>query len=726
MRSARFCTAGAANFQCNVHDLHDLHDPSAKTPIGAPRERCSNSRAAPEEISASTSCRSSRSSKLQRFSPSTSPVDGPIVFVDFETQSAAKLDEVGGRRYAADATTRVLCAVARLPDGSFVEWFAGQRIPAALERAVADGVPVAAHNAFGFDSYIWRRLGWPEPDSWVDTIHQARAAGLPGALDELGHQLLAVGKDSQGADLVRRINRIDPATGALPYVDAPTHQKVLAYCRHDVELLAAVWNARLAELADVEAEIRAVDRAINDRGFAVDAELARAVMAMERRLMLEAQEAAPVSDTVLASPAKLRAWLREAGFDLPNAQRGTLEGLLDEPDLPDDVRLVVEARLLASGITGKKLRAALRRLEPDGRYRDGLAYHAAHTGRWSGRGFQPQNLARGVNRLDIDRSVALVLADDLDGLRLLAAEVGTTPLLVLSTLIRPCIIAGPGKLLGVVDYAQIEARALLWVAGDEANLAAFRSTQDPYSVEAAALFGITYEEVERNLHRPLGKIATLGSGYGMGSERFELHGEAHGIDWSAVSLSPAQVIDSWRDRHPLVAGVPTGDFFEGRPCRAGGIWKDIEKAARDAVVTGGPCFAGRCRWTFDRGDLLCQLPSGRRMTYRAARVERVPTRWGTSKDAVTYARGRTRVSTYGGKLTENVVQALCRDVLAAALVRLERAGLPVVLHVHDEVVCELDAEAELNDVIAICEAPLRWADGLPISASGYAGTRYRK
>ena len=186
------------------------------------------------------------------------------------------------------------------------------------------------------------------------------------------------------------------------------------------------------------------------------------------------------------------------------------------------------------------------------------------------------------------------------------------------------------------------------------------------------------------------------------------------------------MVDKWRDGHPKLAGVRSGEEFNGRPCRRGGLWREIEDAARTALTTGQVTHAARCCWSFEHGDLVCTLPSGRQMVYRAARLETVAKPWGGEGEQVTYALHNARVSTYGGKLTENLVQAISRDIFAGALVRLEDSGIPVVLHVHDEVVCEVDTEADLERVKAICEAPIPWAEGLPLSSDGDVARRYRK
>jgi DNA polymerase len=241
---------------------------------------------------------------------------------------------------------------------------------------------------------------------------------------------------------------------------------------------------------------------------------------------------------------------------------------------------------------------------------------------------------------------------------------------------------------------------------------------------AANLFKTDLANVTKP-QRNVGKVPVLGAGYQMGAQRLETYGSAMGIDWSKLSLTPTHVVEAWRDAHPLVAGRRTGDFYNGHVVRAGGLWRELENAAWRAA------FGERVRvscvvWERIGADVTCTLPSGRKLIYPGARVEEMPTRWGGKKSCFSYLHHGQRTGSYGGKLTENITQAICRDLLADALVRLERAGVNVVLHVHDEVVAELADEAQLEDMKAIVSQLPRWAAGLPVGVTGDAAVRYHK
>lgn len=654
------------------------------------------------------------------------PLDA--IVMDIETRSLAKLEEVGGRLYSAHRSTEIICLVAKLPSLRVVTWWPGEPQPAELIAAVEAGHPVVAHNVMGFDRFVWEKAGLPIPARWIDSVHAARAAGLPGKLGEIGQVLFGRGKDEAGQSLTLGLSRPDKRTGKLPPIDIETRRRVVAYCQDDVELLASAWTECLVRFAALEPDVRAVDAAINERGFAFDAALAGAIIQVEEKLGTNRVVAAPVEASTLASHQKLKAWLACNGIDVPDVRRGTLERVLADPDLPDATRSVIIARIRSSRVTSAKLEAALRSQSPDGRIRDSFAYHAAHTGRWAGRRFQPQNLPRGVKDLDIDRAVDAVLRQDLAALETLAREVGATVDGVLSSLVRPCIVAANAKLLGVADYASVEARVLLWLARDEDGLAVYRRPKgDAYVEMAARLFGIPEADVTKEQRR-LGKSATLGCGYQLGAPTFRLRAEAEGVDWTALPVTPEQTVEAWRDAHPRIAGYRTGDIYKGHVLRRGGLWHDLEGAVRSVIETGRTVEAGRCEWARDGQDVVCTLPSGRRMIYRDAHIELVRPPWGGARDGITYFHGttRTRVSAYGGKLTENITQAASRDLQAGAMVQLELAGLPVVLHVHDETVCELTSAADLERMKVIIQAPPTWASGLPIAVTGFVTQRYRK
>jgi DNA polymerase len=647
-----------------------------------------------------------------------------VIVLDFETRAVADLEKVGARAYITHPTFEVVCLVA-VRGRTTITWSPGQPPPITLFEAADVGIPFVAHNAAKFDKLVWESQGWPAA-FWIDTVPLARLAGLPGKLDMIAWDLFERRKDVEGRTLTLALSRPD-RDGRLPEINAETLTRVMGYCRTDVELLGDVWWQRLRQIRDVEAHVRALDDEINERGFCFDVALATAVIECEARVIDEHRSVAPVSPQTLASHAQLKSWLASRGVIVDDVRSETLGLLLSESEISEEVRRTLEARLSAAGITGHKLRAALRRVSPDGRLRDTLNYYGAHTGRWSGRGFQPQNLPRVADKLDIHAAISAALARDVNRLRELAADAGVTVDDALASLVRPCVRAPVGRVLVAVDYSSIEARALLWLAGDEDGLEPFRKGRDAYKLMAASLLQEDVTAIDK-VQRQLGKALVLGCGYGVGAETFRERASEDGVDWSTIGVTPSDAVEAWRDAHALVAGFRAGVRRDGGPMRRGGMWRDLERAAMRACA-GEHVEVARTMWERSGDDVVCVLPGGRRLVYRGARIENAPTPWGEMRPTFTFTRDNRPERSYGGKLTENITQAVCRDLLVDALVRLDRAGFDIVLHVHDEIVVEVpstDAANRLEAMKTIMREPPAWARGLPIAVDGYSDERYRK
>lgn len=379
-------------------------------------------------------------------------------FVDFETRSRADLDAMGGRRYAEHPSTRVICAVLRTPDEAVIEWHPGLPLStlADFDQLLGDivnreGAPVCAHNAINFDRHIWRMLGWPEPERWIDTTELAKVAGYPSAsLEWLASELLGVEKDMQGNELTLSLSDAPSYYGAaamdlteakaawraahpkgsgqrLPTarlkaarvaeldlrrpepapVDPATLKRVIEYCRLDVEIMAELYATFLGQWLDSDLPgLEQADRALNDRGICFDGALARLILdadaALAEQALAEAKAAlveagqwdsAAEFAAIEVSPARLGVRLQGLGVHLDNAQADTLTAAL--ATAPPPAQALIRARQACSSIAAGKLRAGLLRVSPDGRLRDNRTYMGAHTGRWSGKGMQLDNLAGG-------------------------------------------------------------------------------------------------------------------------------------------------------------------------------------------------------------------------------------------------------------------------------------------------------------------------------------------
>ena len=657
-------------------------------------------------------------------------MNAPIL-ADFETRSRAPLKEWGPRKYAAHASTIALCcAWFDLESRSAGVWFPGERWP-------HQGRQLAFQNAKGFDRHIAARYGIKSRGGFLDTSEAARRMGLPGALEVLGDWIAGIPKDTIASRYTKALSQIKRPPKAHPLhipqdewsrltadekrrrgiqteITPAVLDRVVPYCCRDVEVLVAAWP-ELEPWIDVEADVSAVDTIVNDRGIVFDVDLADRLLECDERL----------TDLALRGAAKELGWsvakVREtvssnpkfcAATGAPNMQAETVKKL-DHP--------LAAARQAMGSIVRSKLTAGLDLVGPDGRLRDMLKAYEARTWRWTGKGFQPHNLNR--PHKDFEEWTP-EQTDDLAERVLTGKHWATAK--EIDFLLRPVLRAKDGFTLAVSDYSGVEARALAWCAGDPVALATFASGKDPYKVAAQAIFGLEYDAVEKH-HRQIGKIAELALGYQGGPGAFQKFADGMGIDLSAINVPKA--VTAWREnRGPTVA-----------------YWRRLGRAWERAL--GGK--ATRV-WPFDvvpsdnGRDVAIFMPSGRPIVYPFAGFYRVSAVFG-GKEATKFSLGYRvgpgdktpwkdeygyKISlVYGGLLTENVIQGFCRDLLATALVKAERVGLRPVLHVHDEIACEVPIYAGAEGLRLLkhvmCDLP-EWAEGFPIGASGDLGRRYRK
>lgn len=712
----------------------------------------------------------------------------PLAFIDLETRSRCDLRIHGGRRYAADPSSEILCAVAVLvypngeahvhgwgpwvgPQPDDVSWHtewpeltggdglapvsltfhpyrAEDYPPSLVIEAVRQGAPLIAWNAHGFDRHVWTGTGYPEGlGGWVDALDRARRRGLPGGLDACGARLYGVGKDAGGKRLMMRHSLPQKARGGAmegSFIDpAPASlTAILRYCARDALLMAAIWHDEDLGAEHVDDDVLAVHEAIDERGVPIDLELAGRLAMAEARHSREAEARASalgVSPTVLRSSPALRSWLRGEGVVVEDVTSSTIEGVLQRARAGEignaGVVDVCTARMSVARVAGGKLIALASRSGPgDARYRGWAAYGAAHTGRWAGRGTQLHNFPRpreiDGKPLDVEEVIA-----DLERLPEVAARLGLTVAETIAAVLRAVVCAPPGYVLAVLDWKAIEARGLLWLADDDDGLDVYRRGLDPYKMQAVPMFGVAYDEVT-GTQRQAGKLGVLACGYQGGQGAVERIAAKSRISLLAMGLDAQTIVDGWRDANPLVAGRRTGKTLEredGPPIvlRKGGLWKALDRASKIATDGGGSAVAGRCEFRREGPHLVIELPSGRTLVYRDAAVETVINRRsGRARPTVTYTNPHgMRVALYGGLLSENVTQAVCRDILAENLVRFERAGLPVVLHVHDEIACQVFADrgaSALAEMRAMAEEPPPWAAGFPLATSGAYGPRWGK
>ncbi len=659
--------------------------------------------------------------------------------MDYETYSEASLKEVGAYEYSLHPSTEILCMSWRVGTRETLRTAKtlsySIRIPGMttfnnfFDTVFNPEVVLVAHNAL-FEQVITknvyaRRSVVPEfkkiPSSrWICTASLAAALALPRKLEAAGAALnLPVQKDMEGHKLMLKYCKPRKPTKNNPdkrFLDRDGLRRVIQYCETDIEATVELF-LKLPPLTPNERLVWLLDQKINLRGFAVDRPLVEAVLKMiaEETVNLD-RRTFEVTDGALRSATQRAAvlqWLEDNGLFLPDLQKKTVEDALAD-GLAEDERLreMLWLRLATSKSSTAKYLQIKNRSASDARVRDNFLYHGASPGRWTGTGVQPQNFPRGKLKNSIQ--AAKVLADaDLEWVRTIYGE----PMDVFSNCLRNTVVAAPGKTLDVADFAAIEARVLFWVANHETGLKAFREGRDLYKELATDIYHTSLDAVTGD-QRFVGKTATLGCGYGMGWKKFKAQCLQMG---QAVSDDTAQAaVETYREKHQPVKR----------------LWSMLERAALAAVENLGKRYSiNHTAWQVKGGILWCELPSGRKLAFYGPEIRYEKPPYGGEKRPVLYHYSVNSLTkkweldkTYGGLLTENVVQAIARDLMAAAMLRIEAAGWEIVLHVHDEIVAERSKKSNAN-VTRFCalmaELP-PWAAGCPVMAEGWSGDRYRK
>lgn len=682
-----------------------------------------------------------------------------MIWLDLETFCAEPITS-GVYKYAETARI-LLCAYAFDDAPALVhDATSGAPWPVGLLRRLADPSEViVAHNS-NFDRTVLRRylpqVG--DPARWRDTMICAYSLSLPGSLAdlcELCRLPVDKAKDADGKRLIRLFCRPQLDGSVLSGADRPDDwARFVNYCRLDVEAMRSVYYKLPQQLlpSSVVWSEWQIDQRINDRGMQIDLELVRAASAAAAA----AKEAADQTVARLTGGRAqsigeldklLEFCLHECGYSLPDMQRATLEARLNDPALPPVVRDLLSARLSAGKASVKKYDALLACTNTDGRLRGCLQFMGAvRTGRWTGRLFQPQNLPRGtMSPEEVEEGIAALKSG-------LASVLYTDVTALVSNCLRAAICARPGHKLVVADLSNIEGRVLAWLAGEEWKLDAFRAYDagkgpDLYKVAYGRTFGIAPEDVSKK-QRQIGKVMELAMGYQGGVGAFSTFARGYGVDLSEMarhvreSCAPADWLSAsqafarlggssdlgadewaacevikrlWRRAHPAITG----------------FWADVDSAVKQVLAGLTPyASAGRVSFRKCGAYLVATLPSGRPVCYPAARLP------GEASGGCAFeyygqiqaTRRWNYIRTYAGKIVENLTQACARDVLASSLPAAEAAGYKTVLSVHDELITEVpdDPRFSAAGLAAIMSSVPSWAEGLPLSAAGFAAYRYKK
>ena len=634
-----------------------------------------------------------------------------IVSVDFETRSAVDLRKTGVYKYASDPSTDIWCMAYKAPWSDDVQvWLPGDEVDTRLEDWIVEGGLLSAWNA-NFERTIWNeimvgRYQWPRTNikQWRCTMAQASAMGLPRSLGQAAAVLgVEEQKDKTGAALMLRMARPRKVNADGSYTWWNTKDKLdalVAYCQQDVRTELSVAEV-LHAMPDSERRLYQLDQRINDRGVGLDVDLVHRVKELANNASLEIdaeiQRLTKGQVKAATNAMDLTAWLNAHGIRAKSVDKQTVGRLLSFDRLHPVIREVLKLRQNGAKSSTAKYDAMLHAVNADGRMRGLLVYHGAATGRWSGRLVQPQNFPRPQKKQDeLDEIIAKLKAGE-D-----VSEHGAGTVLA-SDLLRSMLVADEGHRLMFADYSAIEARVLAWVAGQSDLVETFRKGGDVYIEMASAIYNVGVESVT-DKQRQVGKMAILGCGYGMGGKRFAEQCASMGI---RVDEDEAKrIVAVYREKNNRIAQY----------------WRDVENDFVEMVKD-----AGRV------GSVKLPLPSGRLLTYHNPRIIQRETPWGAMRDTAqvdtlnSVTRQWTSQIIWGGLLTENVVQATARDMMATAMMALELKGYNVILSVHDEIICEvLDDFGSLDEMIDIMTRVPAWAEGCPINAEGKEGKRYRK
>lgn len=665
--------------------------------------------------------------------------------IDLETYSTVSIGAAGSYRYILDPSFEILLfaySLDRMPV-EVIDVASGQVIPLWLKNALKNPLYVKhAYNA-AFEWFaLSKYLGWLPPDQWRDTMLHALYCGYPASLDAAG-RAMGLPEDKKklttGKALIRYFcvpckpsNANGNRTRNLPKHDPAKWKLFKEYNGQDVVTEMEI-DRRLSAFpvpAFVQKQWE-TDLTMNARGVAADMEMVSGALVIgatvKSQLMAEARQLSGLDNP--NSIKQLARWLTEAtdgDTEITSVTKETVATMLKQPQ-PANVQRMLEIRQELGKTSTKKYDALETCIADDGRVRGLLQFYGANrTGRWAGRLVQVQNLPRTYTH-PLPPARQLVKDRNIDGLRLMYGSINDT----LSQLIRTAFVATPGNVLIDADFSAIEARVISWLAGQEWRLEVFRTHGKIYEASASQMFHVPIEKIKKGnpeyALRQRGKVAELALGYQGGVSAMRRMDTGHNLD----DLSDDEVkgiVDRWRETNSMIRD----------------LWNIVDSAAI-TVITNGGAQTIRSKTTDAVITLACELdvitgtrymtillPSGRKLYYPSPEIG--VNRWGNPSVSYMGQNQTTkrweRVETYGGKLVENIVQAIARDCLAIAIENLEAQGLHVVFHIHDEVVIDTPAWADndtmLDTVTKIMTKPIPWAQALPLNADGWVDKFFKK
>lgn len=657
--------------------------------------------------------------------------------IDLETYSDVNLKKAGLYRYVQSPAFEILLFAYSF-DGAptqVIDMAQGEKIPLEVIHALTD--PQCLKHAYNaaFEWYCLSKYMGAQlpPSQWRDTMLHGLYAGYTAGLDATG-RALGIPEDKQ---------KLTTGKALIRYFCVPCKPtkanggRTRNYPHHDLEkwALFKTYNGQDV-VAEMEIERRLsvfpvpdfvqkqweTDLLINARGVAVDMDFCEGALELGETIRAQlTDEAVQLSGLQNPNSVKqLARWLSaETGDDITSLRKETIKELLGR-DNADHVQRMLEIRQELGKTSTKKYDAIEAAVCDDGRVRGLLQFYGANrTGRWAGRLVQVQNLPRTYTE-PLEFARELVKGRKLDALRTVYGSPNDT----LSQLIRTAFVAAPGNVLIDADFSAIEARVISWLADEEWRLEVFRTHGKIYEASASQMFGVPLERIKKGNPeyslRQRGKVAELALGYQGGVPAMRQM-DTGKLLADLPDEEIKDIVDKWRNTNPKIRN----------------LWYSFNDAAIRVIQNGGSLrvrcctFARECDCIRGTTCMTVSLPSGRKLYYVEPSVGE--NRWGGP--SITYMGVNDknkwgRIETYGGKLVENVVQAIARDCLAQAIEHLEAAGLPVVFHIHDEVVIDTAAfdtnDAMLDKVVKIMSTPIPWAEGLPLGADGWVGAFFKK
>ena len=646
--------------------------------------------------------------------------------IDIETYSGYDLSKCGVYKYAEHPDFDILLFGYAVNGGEVqvADLASGEEIPGDVLDALTDGAVLKwAYNA-SFERVClsaWLRKNHPDrlqgapyldPESWRCSMVWSAYMGLPLSLEGVGAVLgLTEQKMKEGKDLIRYFSvpcRPTASNGGrtrnLPEHDPAKWELFKAYNKRDVEVEMAIQKRLIHfPVPDFVWDEYHGDQEINDRGIALDMQLVRQAIALDAvtREQLQEKMRALTGMENPNSVAQMKEWLSGQGTEVESLGKKDVDRLIGE--VPEGQKEVLQLRQQLAKSSVKKYQAMENAVCGDGRARGMFQFYGANrSGRWAGRLIQLQNLPQ--NHLeDLEEARELVKAGDL---KTLAARYGNVPN-VLSELIRTAFVPADGKKFIVADFSAIEARVLAYLAGEQWRMDAFAAGKDIYCASASQMFGVPVEKNGINGHlRQKGKIAELALGYSGSVGALKSMGALE-MGLPEDELQP--LVDSWRTANPKIVK----------------FWWDVDRAVKKAVMAREASRVNGIRFEFRSGMMFITLLSGRKLAYVKPRIG--ANRFGG--ESVTYEGvGATkkweRIETFGGKVTENIIQAISRDILCYAMKTLK--DMAICAHVHDELIIECDLDADPDEVCELMGRTPPWAEGLVLKAEGYETMFYRK